>query len=142
MLLLLLTVIVLGIGAPLLGAGRFEWRTKALAGDGAINCGRAPWMKSPASHIECAENALRDKRPFYVLFDHRGVDSQVAESIASDSTGKAFLLRYDSAPCGLPLVCLPSLREKSCAAPQIEALHIGQPTKDWDWWSTKVRCDL
>jgi hypothetical protein len=110
---LFIALILYVILGPAIGDWFFVSRTKTLAGESAIDCGRLAVMTNPQSHLLCANEALKNQKAFHLVIDHKGIDSHIAESVVRASDGKMFLLRYDSAPCGNPL-CPPSRRERAC----------------------------
>jgi|SRR5260370_4971804 len=60
-------------------------RLLALAGESAINCGRASRSSlSPADVTDCAFQEYVSKKKFYVRYDLQGIDSELAVGFAFD----------------------------------------------------------
>jgi hypothetical protein len=71
-------------------------RLQSIAGPGAHNCGHVRVNENPTNATACALVAFKHRRPFYVRYDESGIDSEVADGIAGDSTGKVYSVGFDS----------------------------------------------
>jgi hypothetical protein len=71
-------------------------RLQRIAGPGAHNCGHVRVNENPTNATACALVALKHRRPFYVRYDESGIDSEVADGIAGDSTGDVYSVGFDS----------------------------------------------
>jgi len=116
MLLMLLAAL---FAPPLLGDWLIVTRTKEIEGGNAIDCGRVDPTQDASPHVACAKRALSERRPFRIVVDRRGIDSNVADGLVLDTNGTSHLLAYDSAPCG-NFLCLPSRREQKCVGAAID----------------------
>jgi hypothetical protein len=77
-----------------------DWRLRSLAGWRAINCGRVAIRGNPASASDCVEEANSRGGSFYVRFDLRGFDSDVAAGLARTPAGKLIGFTFDGNPSG------------------------------------------
>src|SRR5262244_3259128 len=65
-------------------------RLQQLAGPHALNCGHVKVKKSPTKATSCAQRAFKRGQPFYVRYDFKGIDSDLAGGLASDGQGNLF----------------------------------------------------
>ena len=63
-------------------------RLLKIAGDRAIDCGRATTKDQYAQLTACALDAFHRKSPFLVQYKVMGIDAEVEEGLAFDSNGK------------------------------------------------------
>jgi len=105
-----------------------------LMGGDAVNCGnfRRESMRAQAgltpeefkAATECATEAYRKGRPFYLYLGGTGIDSYVARGVAGSRNGAdLYRFSYDSAPCGGPSQrggCGPNFGLTRCEAPPAE----------------------
>lgn len=71
-----------------------EGRLRALAGKGAIACGRMTANLNLRVVSECARSAFAEKKPFYVYYTLRGNSPVLAEGMAGTSTGEIYQVTY------------------------------------------------
>ena len=71
-------------------------RIRAIAGPGAVDCGHVRLKESPARATACALRAVKRHQAFHVRYDQQGIDSEVAEAMAGDSSGKIYYVGFDS----------------------------------------------
>jgi hypothetical protein len=71
-----------------------EGRLRVLAGNGAVACGRMRANLNLKVVSDCARNAFRDKKPFYVYYILRRDSSVLADGIAGNSTGAVYAVTY------------------------------------------------
>ncbi len=85
--------------APVLGDA-MDWRTRYLAGWRGVDCGRVKIGQDAAAASQCALKAQSDGRPFRVVYNILGYDSNVAGAIVRTPSGQLLALNYDSCPSG------------------------------------------
>jgi len=71
-------------------------RLRVIAGLGARDCGRLPLRSNSKLPANCARDAIKARKPFYVRFDEAGLDSTIASAMAGDTRGNVFLIAFDS----------------------------------------------
>ena len=127
-LLLLPTTCLCVAATPQGGAGRevqkfsLEAYIEAVTGPNAIDCGRhdrrandeAAMIKS----LKCAVDAAMAGKPFRVIRDEQGIDSQIAHGLLAKTDGKILRFSYDSAPCGGP-GCADRFEVRTCPSPTV-----------------------
>lgn len=67
-----------------------------LAGEGALNCGRVRYDQDASLASDCALNAFKAKKRFYVRYDLPGIDSDVSVGVVGKGTNEVYTLVYDS----------------------------------------------
>jgi len=72
-------------------------RLRAIAGQGAINCGRVQVGGTAAKANDCAKKAFSDKKAFYVQYDVHELDEDISTGIGSDGQGNVFVAGFDDA---------------------------------------------
>ena len=73
-----------------------DQRLRKLAGTGAIDCGHVLVNSAPQKATTCAMQALRHHKAFYVRYDAAGIDAQLADGIAMDSSRNTYGVIFDS----------------------------------------------
>lgn len=68
----------------------------------ATLCGLVQRGNDRSSAISCAAESITAKRPFVVVFQERGEDSDIWSGLVGNSQGKLQLLLLDSSPYGQP----------------------------------------
>jgi hypothetical protein len=78
------------------------WETEGrqLSGRRAIDCGRVTVHESATVATECALKAFREKEPFRVRYDLRGIDSDVSAGLVYTPEGELYGLTFDGDPQG------------------------------------------
>jgi len=75
-----------------------ENRLRALAGDGAINCGHVGRNKSARAASDCAIEAFAHMKAFTVYYDLWAIDSARSTGLASDARGNVYAIDFNSRP--------------------------------------------
>jgi hypothetical protein len=65
-------------------------RLSAIAGPGAIDCGRATRKEQFEVHTACATKAFGDRKPFFVQFEVMDVDALYENGLALSKDGHLF----------------------------------------------------
>lgn len=73
-----------------------DQRLRAIAGNGAIDCGEVPVDGDPAKASSCAMKASRQHKAFYVRYRARGIDAQLIDGLAGDSKSDIYAVIFDS----------------------------------------------
>jgi ankyrin repeat protein len=75
-----------------------EHRVRAIAGRGAINCGRLKPGNDSKPTTDCVLNSFTNRRPFYVLYDTQeiSIDSHFIDGLAGDNTGQLYDVEFSS----------------------------------------------
>lgn len=68
--------------------------------------------------LNCAENALKERKPFWTFQQLQGIDSWIAEGLLGTQEGDAYRFNYDSAPCGGP-GCTSRFAIERCLKPTV-----------------------
>jgi hypothetical protein len=63
-------------------AGAFDHRLQILAGKDAAKCGHIPFGKETKEAYKCVRKSFAKRKPFYVKYDQRGMDSDVEHGLA------------------------------------------------------------
>jgi len=79
---------------------RLDSTSIALAGPGAVDCGRVRLRGDPKVATDCALNAFSHKTPFRVRYDLQGIDSFPALGIVGTPDAKLYELHFDSDAMG------------------------------------------
>jgi hypothetical protein len=84
----------------LAGCCDVEAEVRALAGDGAIDCGFAPLTPAEgeptrADVLDCGEAAQADGVPFYLGYAVLGEDTEVRQYRTRDANGRGWMVAYD-----------------------------------------------
>jgi hypothetical protein len=66
------------------------------AGSDAMNCGLVRLGSSREPGLSCLRTALSNRRPAFVIFQVRGIDSDIFLALATDQSGRATQLLWDS----------------------------------------------
>lgn len=78
------------------GSEILDRRLEVLSGADAVNCGQVKVNENPRAPNHCALEAAKHHRAFHVRYDSVGIDSEIADGIAMDSSGNAFGVLFDS----------------------------------------------
>ena len=70
------------------------------AGADSINCGVVPIGGAPEAANRCIDAAYEAKQAFTVRYNLQGIDSLIAEGLASNRQGEVRAYNYDSDPSG------------------------------------------
>lgn len=68
---------------------------RQIAGWLSLDCGHVRYREDADGAITCARDALRARRPFYVAFDVRGIDSHGTTGLAANSEGTVYQVETD-----------------------------------------------
>lgn len=68
---------------------------RMLSGEDATNCGRVEQNANPASADKCVKARFTSRTPFFVRYDVRDVDEDVAVGLASGHDGIAYAVAFD-----------------------------------------------
>lgn len=90
------------VGALALHKFGDAWETEGrrLSGRHAIDCGRVTIHDVAAAATKCALKAFREKQPFRVRYDLRGIDSDVSAGLVYTPEGKLYGFTFDGDPLG------------------------------------------
>jgi hypothetical protein len=75
---------------------RIQSRLKSLAGERATACGDVAIKGTTERANACAQDAFRSGKPFYVSYQHQGLDSVGSIALAMDSAKTLYILESDS----------------------------------------------
>ncbi len=90
------------------------------AGTDASACGVVSLNGSRRAALSCAGAALEEGRPFWVVFQVMGIDSQIFEGLAVDAHGRVQQLTWDSdITGGYEIVARRQIWDKPCLRPQV-----------------------
>jgi hypothetical protein len=67
-----------------------------IAGQDARKCGLVPFTADASGARACATEMLTRKKPFFVGFWSRGIDSDIWEGVALDPNGRLSVVHFDS----------------------------------------------
>ena len=73
-----------------------------LSGTSAVDCGLVPLGQSAERAWACALAAQKSKKPFWLAFQERSIDSVMWLAVGRDAHGNPYVLTYDSSPYGRP----------------------------------------
>lgn len=100
----------------------FEATVADWAGEHGENCGKIGVEEDRSTAIACAEQAIQQNEPFYVIFALQGVDSSVFQALARNDSGEFQMYFYDSNIYGSGgIEPKGSLDQISCLAPTLSA---------------------
>lgn len=85
---------------PACGSCDFDEHVRDAAGSGARNCGTFNADELSDAGHECAVDAFRNHKAFFVLFTEAGVDSNVRRAMVGTAQGRVSFFLYDSSPGG------------------------------------------
>jgi hypothetical protein len=68
---------------------------RSLARFGAANCGRVRLHDDAQPAAECIINAFKFRRSFYVRYDLRGIDSEIAAGMVGKSPDEVYAVAYN-----------------------------------------------
>ncbi len=71
-------------------------RLHKLAGAKAIDCGRVAVNESAEKSTACALDAFHRSNPFHVSYEMKGIDAQLSDGVALDSSGNGYGVIFDS----------------------------------------------
>ena len=98
-----------------------EPRIRDLVGPTAIDCGHVQLNGDRSASGHCLRIAFGSGRPFWVRYDHRGVDSHIETAILRTPAGSFVRLEYDSDIRGGGFFwAKPSLTESLCTGRLVE----------------------
>ena len=72
-----------------------EW-LQPLAGPTAIACGTHPFAKTESSALACAADAIRQSKPFWIVFEDVGLDYSGWTGVVSNADGRSWSIRFDA----------------------------------------------
>jgi hypothetical protein len=82
------------------GHDLMEKRSQELSGMDSTDCGAVGVRENPQLATKCALRSFSEGKPFRVRYDLMGIDSDVAEGIASSAGGQVYELSFDGDPAG------------------------------------------
>lgn len=96
-----------------------DWKSRWLAGNHSVNCGRVEVKGDPTKATKCALQAQAESKPFRVVYDIMGYDAPVAGGIVRTPDGELYALSFDGDPGGGGGVSLLGQRvtKSSCPKP-------------------------
>jgi hypothetical protein len=68
--------------------------------------------------VACAEDAAKNRRPFWTFKQEQGIDSLVFQGLLGTANGTIYSFSYDSAPCGGP-GCAGQFTAHECEKPRV-----------------------
>jgi len=77
----------------------FTNRVKAVAGEGAEDCGVAA-IGEGSDQTQCVAFNFGQENPSFAIFNEQGSDSTIANAFAVNADGRVFQLLFDSDPTG------------------------------------------
>ena len=107
----------------------FRKQLLEIAGDAAFDCGSVPLSQPAGSSATCATEALAARKPFFVAFQVRGIDSQIWDGLALGSDGQSRIVRFDSDPSGgHRFFARPRVSIDPCSSPKLPE-QSGEPVE-------------
>ncbi len=103
---------------------------RGYAGIGSLDCGVVSVREAQAAANRCVDAAYQAKRAFTVRYNLPGIDSAIAEGLASNGQGEVRAYHYDSDPSGGSHVGV-RVDERPCQA--IKPIH--------DDWGGRRGCE-
>ena len=83
---------------------------QAIAGTEAVNCGDVLSGAASKEADKCVQRSFKNRKPFYVKYDHRGVDTHAEYGLAGNAHGDVSMVIFDKAanqntvmPCLKPI---------------------------------------
>lgn len=70
-------------------------RLRALAGEGATDCGRVEVNESAETSDKCVKKEFGSKKPFLVRYDVHEIDEEVAVGLAADQDSTMYAIAFD-----------------------------------------------
>jgi hypothetical protein len=67
-----------------------------LAGRAAIACGTHPFAKTESAALACAADAIRQSKPFWIVFEDVGLDYTGWTGVVSNAEGRSWSIRFDA----------------------------------------------
>lgn len=91
------------------------------AGTGSKNCGVVGLTQARSEAVRCAQAALKNRKPFLVVFQVQGIDSEIFHGLAVNASGNAIWLQWDSDAYGggYGSVTRPWVKEEACPQPVV-----------------------
>jgi hypothetical protein len=74
---------------------RMDWESQLLAGLRSVNCGRVRIRGDASLATQCALHANAEGKPFRVIYEIQGYDSNVAGAVVRTHSGRLLFLSYD-----------------------------------------------
>lgn len=71
-----------------------EWKSRSIAGWGAVNCGIVPIHGKPDAATDCALRAFASHRPFRVRYGLETYDTVMAAGVVVSPDGRAYELIF------------------------------------------------
>jgi hypothetical protein len=69
---------------------------RTIAGNEAVNCGHVPFRADSKEADKCVQRSFKNRKPFYVKYDHSGVDTHVEYGFAGNGYGNVYLVIFDN----------------------------------------------
>ena len=74
---------------------RMDWESQFLAGLRSVNCGRVRIRGDASLATRCALHADAERKPFRVIYEIQGYDSNVAGAVVRTRKGRLLFLSFD-----------------------------------------------
>jgi hypothetical protein len=75
-----------------------EWRSRSIAGWGAVNCGIVPIRGNADAATDCALRAFASHRPFRVRYGLQTYDTVMATGVVASPDGRVYELIFSGGP--------------------------------------------
>ncbi len=120
--LILAFVVVLGSSVPSCATGPsfqdYVEKLRDSAGENAEQCGVVALGEPRGAAFSCGRAALDEGRPFWLIVQVMGIDSEIFLGLAVDQRGRAWAIDWDSDPSGGSAWITPrGLSKSTCDAP-------------------------